>query len=281
VNVPLHAGRSFDELPHESARQISEGGQATVSLVPSPDGGDEIIVKQFRMAPDVDRALNEEVAALRRLRGLVHGSTFAGWTIHIPAVVAISQHPPSLALTRIPGTPIDTLIQDGWVPPADLGAALAEVFRQYWQSSGRPLGDVNLSNLMCSPDTRQLGIIDPGLPSDAFELRGQARRFYPASRDLGCLVHQVLSTNVSLHLTRRTSAADRLDFVRHVIRLCVATEQDAQAFVAEIGACAAAHLARVSGGGLFQSVWRLAVRGIAQRALSEELLLLSEAPSCR
>ena len=279
--MPLSAGRSFDELPHDSARQISEGGQATVSLVSSPDGGDEIIVKQFRIAPGVDAALKEEVAALERLRNLVDGATFSGWTIHIPAVVAVSERPPSLALTRIPGTPIDTLIQDGWIPPAELGSALAEVFRRYWQSSGRPLGDVNLTNLMCSPETRQLGIIDPGLPSDAFELRGQARRFYPASRDLGCLVHQVLSTNVSLHFKRRTGAADRLAFVRQVIRICVATEQDAQAFVAEIGACAAAHLARVSGGGVFQSVWRRAVRGIAQRALSDELLLLKEAPPCR
>jgi hypothetical protein len=278
--MPFSARRSFDELPHESARPMSEGGQATVSVVSLPGSGDEIVVKHFRAAPAVDAALQEEVEALKRLRALVHGSTFAGWTIRIPAVVAISEQPPSLALTRIPGAPIDTLIQDGWSPPADVAVALAEVFQRYWSSSGRPLGDVNLTNLMCSPETRQLGIIDPGLPSDAFELHGAPRRFYPASRDLGCLVHQVLSTNVSLYVKRRAGAADRLAFVRRLIRICIAAEKDAQAFVGEIGACAAAHLARVTGGGLVQSVWRRAVRGVAQRALSAELELLREESAC-
>jgi len=212
---------------------------------------------------------------------LVDGATFFDWTIRIPTVVAVSERPPSLALTRVPGAPIDTLIQDGWVPPPELGAALAEVFQRYWQTSGRPLGDVNLTNLMCSPETRQLAIIDPGLPSDVFELCDEDRRFYPASRDLGCLVHQVLSTNVSLHLKRRASVAARLEFVRHLIRICVRAEQDAPGFVAEIGACAAAHLARVSGGGVLQSAWRRAVRGVAQRALAEELVLLRRAATCR
>ena len=210
--------RPLHELQGENARELSKGGQATVSLVASLNGGDEIIVKRFRMAPGVDAALQEEVAALERLRLLVGNVQLFGWTICIPTVVAVSKQPPTLALTRVPGAPIDRLLQRGWTPPPELSAALAEVFRQSWRSSGRPLGDVNLSNLMCSPEMRQLAIVDPGLPDEVFELHGERRQFYPASRDLGCLLHQVLSTNVLLGLGRRSSAVARLAFVRQVIR---------------------------------------------------------------
>jgi hypothetical protein len=270
----------FNDLQGESARQLSKGGQATVPLVAPSNGGDEIIVKRFRIAAGVDAALKEEVAALERLRSLVGNVQIFGWTICIPTVVAIREQPPTLALTRVPGTPIDRLIQRGWTPPKELSAALAEVFQRYWRSSGRPLGDVNLSNLMCSPKMRQLAIVDPGLPNEVFELHSECRQFYPASRDLGCLLHEVLSTNVLLGLSRRSSAIARLVFVRQVIRACMLPEDDAHAFVNEIGRCAAAHLARVGGGGVLHRAWRVAVRGVAQRALLAEITALRRCLPC-
>jgi hypothetical protein len=275
-----HIAREFRELQGKTVRELSRGGQATISLVAPLVGGDEIILKQFRETPGVDAALRDEVAALELLRSLVDNQQIFGWTIRIPAVVAISEQPPRLALTRVAGTPLDALIQRGWTPPWELSAALAEVFQRYWRRSGRPLGDVNLTNLICSPEIRQLAIVDPGLPSDAFELRGETRRFYPASRDLGCLLHQVLSTNVLLALSRRASAVARLGFVREVIRACTSPGDDANAFVDEIGSCAAAHLSRVSGGGVLQSAWRLAVRGVAQRALQAEVTSMRKCPPC-
>lgn len=272
--------RTFHELQGKTVRELCKGGQATISLVAPSGGGDEIILKQFRDGPGVAAALRDEVTALELLRSLVDSQQILGWTIRIPAVVAISEQPPRLALTRVPGTPIDALIQSGWTPPWELSASLAEVFRRYWRRSGRPLGDVNLSNLICSPDMRQLAIVDPGLPSDAFELHGERRQFYPASRDLGCLLHQVLSTNVLLGLSRRASAVARLDFVRQVIGACTSPGDDADGFVDEIGRCAAAHLARVSGGGVLQSAWRLAVRGVAQRALHAEVNSMRKCTPC-
>ena len=90
----------------------------------------------------------------------------------------------------------------------------------------------------------------------------------------------MLSTNVLLGLGRRSSAVARLAFVRQVIRACMSPEDDADAFINEIGRCAAAHLARVSGGSVLRRAWRVAVRGIAQRALLEEVTLMGKQSSC-
>jgi hypothetical protein len=278
MNAPPTIGL-FRDLHGKAVRELSRGGQATISLVAS-GAGDELIVKQFKETPGVEAALRDEVAALELLRSLVDSQQILGWTVCIPRVVATSAEPPRLALTRVPGAPIDTLIQSGWIPPWELSAALAEVFQRYWGHCGRPLGDVNLKNLMCSPEMHQLAIVDPGLPSDEFELRGERRRYYPASRDLGCLLHEVLSTNVLLGLSRRSSAAARLGFVREVIRACMSPDEDVDAFVDEIGSCAAAHLARVGGGGVLLSAWRVAVRGVARRTLRAEVTAMRKCSPC-
>ena len=68
--------------------------------------------------------------------------------------------------------------------------------------------------------------------------------------------------------------------VRQVIGACTSPGDDADGFVDEIGRCAAAHLARVSGGGVLQSAWRLAVRGVAQRALHAEVNSMRKCTPC-
>ena len=273
------ASTAFPELIGRRTR-LSHGGQATVSLVAGHGSQAETVLKEFRSVPGVEAALDEEVAALDRLRSLVHGESIEGWTVSIPAVVAVDRRPPRLALSRVPGAPLDALIRKGWNPPIQVAVAFAEIFGRYWRSSGRPLGDVNLENLLCAPATRELAIVDPGLPNDLFELREATRHFYPASRDLGCLLHQVLSTNVSLHVVRRGDAAMRLAFVREVIGASIAGRDDRDAFLEEIGECAAAHLARVKGGGVLRSAWRLAVRQAAGRALPAQVTLMRKGASC-
>jgi hypothetical protein len=175
---------------------------------------------------------------------------------------------------------METLIRGGWTPPRELGEVLGEVFVRYWTARGRPLGDVNLANVLCSVATREVAIIDPGLPSPEFELPGEPGAFYPSSRDLGCLLHQVLSTNVLLTVWRRTAAATRLAFVRELIHGRLRATPDAAALADEVGRCAAAHLNRVCGGSLLERAWRRAVRGIAHRALVSEIDRMGKVATC-
>lgn len=262
VDAPLH--------------ELCRGGQATISLLAIPERGESVIVKAFRIVPGVEVALREEVRALETLHAVVGGQTIAGWTIEIPAIVAVHEQPPRLVLTRVDGQSLDELLQRGWAAPAELVAALAEVLRRYWEATGRPLGDVNLSNLLCSPERRRLAIIDPGAPSEFYELAGQPRLFFPASRDLGCLLHQVLTTNVLLGLTRRRALSARVAFVERLIGDCVTGLPDAGALIEEIGECAGAHLSNVSGGNVVRRSWRAAVRGSARRALRSALQQMRE-----
>jgi hypothetical protein len=263
-------------LLDDAPRELCRGGQATISVIDVPSRGESVIVKAFRVVPGVEAALREEVRALEMLHAIVGGQTIAGWTIEVPSVVAVHEQPPRLLLTRVDGESLDTLLQRGWAAPAELASVLAEVLRRYWQTTGRPLGDVNLSNLLCSPQRRRLAIVDPGLPNEFYELAGQPRVFFPASRDLGCLLHQVLTTNVLLGLTRRRALSARMTFVERLINECVTGMLDRHAVLEEIGACAAAHLSRVSGGNVVQRSWRATVRGTASRALKSSLQQMRE-----
>jgi hypothetical protein len=271
----------FPGLEGRHLRRLASGRQATVSLVRLGGHHDppDIVVKAFRPGAAIDAVIDEEVAALNQLRSLVDGREIEGWTIAVPRVVGVSRRPPRLALTPVPGAGLDTLFRRGWVPPPEFGAALAGICRRYWEHAGRPLGDVNLENFLCDPEPRRLSIVDPGLPDPGFELPHQPRRFYPASRDLGCLLHQVLSTNVSLRLGRSNLADVRLALVRSVIEAAMAGAAPRDAFLAEVIDCAAAHLARVRGGGVVQKAWRVTVRLLAKRALPAQAALLREA-SC-
>ena len=280
MRPPQASDELFRELQSRRTRQLSRGGQATVSLVLSPANADEIVVKEFRPAPAVRTAIEEERAALARLEALVDRREILGWTLHIPKVLAVSWQPPGLALTRVPGTSLDALIQSGWVPPSEISAVFAEVFQRYWRSCGQQLGDVNLRNLLCDPESRQLAIVDPGLPDGVLELPEARGRFHPASHDLGCLLHEVLSTNVLLGVVHGTRIETRLAFTRSVIEACVSACEQRTAFIDAIADCATAYLGRVSGGSAVHSVWRSAVRRLAQRALVREIERLKQQVAC-
>jgi hypothetical protein len=269
----------FPGLKVTNAQPLSQGCQATVSTV-ELSGMEEIVVKEFMPAAGVDDALEDERAALHRLMDLVGGQTILGWTIDIPRVVAVSRQPPALALMKVPGTPIDILIDRGWLPPLQISLVLAEVFERYWRNVRRPIGDLNLSNLMCDPPSRRLAIVDPGLPNRTFELETEQRTFYPASRDLGCLLHQVASTNVRRSVTRPQTTKVRLAFVRSVIEACVSRSPKRDAFVEEIGDCATAHLSYVTGGPLGHRAWRAIVRRLAQQTVLNEMETLRIPAQC-
>lgn len=251
-----------------------------MSLVRISNDSDEIVVKEFRLTPGVEAAVEEERAALARLETLVDSQEIRGWTVRVPKVVAVSWQPPGLALTRVPGSSIDDLIQRGWVPPAEVSAVFAEVFQRYWRSCGHPLGDVNLKNLLCDPESRQLAIVDPGTPGGIPEQTEGRFQFAPASLDLGCLLHEVLSTNVLLGFVGRAKVRTRLGFTRSVIETCMLDFDNPLAFVEETAQCAAAFLRRVSGGSAIRSRWRMAVRRRAHHALIKEVELLRRRTPC-
>lgn len=156
----------------ESVLEFAQGLQAKVfaiglkdrSLTPCLDA--DIVVKLYHPETAIDvSCVHREAELLTLLHENLDGQICHGWAVCTPLPIRISQSPVGLAMTRVPGTPVGSLLEHGGLPSeviASLAPAIVQAMRHFW-SRGRTHGDLTLDNILCDPTARTLSFVDPGM----------------------------------------------------------------------------------------------------------------------
>lgn len=270
----LAVARNAHELPppahvlHRLAGATGEivrlGGGDQASVYAVATGAEPVVAKIYRRdsAPAMAQA---EFAALAAMARALDGRMAAGWTMRVPRPLTLSHAPLALAMTRVPGRPLET-----WAAAAgpalleQAGEAFAEGLAALWASGGKH-GDLGLRNVLFDLDTRSIALLDPGtLASCPVCHRGG---FSAAALDLGHLVAE-LTTDVNDLVGAPLARACKQTFVAAVLRAAVRASGDG--LRDEIRAALAAHLdAALTPSVSPRGIWNRLIRPIAERRIAD------------
>jgi O-antigen/teichoic acid export membrane protein len=273
--------------------QLDEGSQAIVYAVTSPNQRPvwqehrSLVIKLYKpSAVSTLEVARRQLGALSRLHAAMNGLTINGWTISSPTPLHLSESPPALVMTMVPGRPLTSLLLEGAdnVTPELLNfvpRAVVAAMERCW-SAGQIHGDFNLDNILCDIANRTLSFVDLGLTPN-FLLLGSdvARRGSSASQDLAYLLYDTGARVKSTIGNPKVRMRQQL-FAESTLRAFIKTVspfEERQQLLDNIETHTRAYLAS-----LYPSqpreLWRLIVKKIAARRIDKILLRLKAELSC-
>jgi O-antigen/teichoic acid export membrane protein len=199
-----------------------------------------------------------ECKMLHRLRGVLDARYFSGWRTCSPAPIHLCMAPLALVMTVVPGTSLNTRLEErGGMPPHLLQSAaqaIVAAMKLYW-STGHSYGDLDFNNILCDVGGRHLSFVDPGMPGDY--CRDVSGGWFPASHDLGYMLYAT-ETNLKHDIRAPRARMRKRGFAASIVRAYVGSLEAAErdAALDEINACAQAHLRRLGWNWSGRGAWR-------------------------
>jgi len=237
---------------------LGQGGQAVVFRVAEDR---PLVVKLFHTNGDTPYdAMTDEFSALHRLHRAVANVTIDGWTVVAPQPLLCCRHPRAIVMTAETGEPLSRLLRDdadgAWID--EVAGVVFAALQRYWAGPPRLYGDLNLDNILCDPQAKQLTLIDPGMPDEGHLCESAPSRWFPMSRDLAYLAYSV-ACSVKRNLPHPLVDRRQLAMVEAIVRQGVEHADD-PGFVDELRACVQLHVATITGSWSLAGAWRSFVR---------------------
>jgi hypothetical protein len=204
--------------------------------------------------------MNDEFSALHRLHRTVANVAINGWTVLAPQPLLCCRHPRAIVMTAEAGEPLSQLLRDdvdaNWID--EVAGVVFAALQRYWAGSPRLYGDLNLDNILCDPQAKQLTLIDPGMPDDSHLCDDAPNRWFAMSRDLAYLAYSV-ACSVKRNLPHPLVDRRQLAMVEAIVSQGVEHADD-PAFIDELRACVQLHIASIAGSWSLAGAWRNFVR---------------------
>ena len=232
-----------------------------------------IVVKLYKPEFAQPARVREEFHSLRGLYAALPVQPIGGWKISSPHPLYISEHPPGIVMSVVPGRTLSQLLEAENGCTAEVTASLPHVLigalRGFW-ADGRQFGDLNLDNILCNPETREIAFVDPSIPPDYLDCRDLPRRWYPASHDLARLLYETAVT-VRRTMGRPAAQLRKKMFVASTLRAfdTAGAWGRQSALFAEIGLCAQEFAKQLDLSFSPKGVWHLVLRPIATNRIEE------------
>lgn len=206
----------------------------------------ELVIKLYRPDHEIDVVeISYQYQAVRYLRARLHGRTLHGWTMTMPAPVLLSQTPPALVMTRVPGRTLARWLKDPRFasPPVldSAAAAVAESMMALW-SAGLAHGDLTIENILCDWQARTLSFVDGGAKTECIGYAESGDAWRPAVHDLAHLIAHEGETLATAGLSGRNGLRRR--FIEGVMRRVLMSEPHDQRrrFLDDVAICVRAHI---------------------------------------
>jgi tRNA A-37 threonylcarbamoyl transferase component Bud32 len=123
----------------------------------------------------------------------MNGYAAHGWRIVVPTPLFVCQSPLALVMTRVSGKRLDEYFEADDAATADIlnsaSEAIVGAMQSSW-SSGRPHGDLQLHNILCDIERRQLVFLDAGQLKERPGRDAEASCRRAAAHDLACLLYE-------------------------------------------------------------------------------------------
>lgn len=210
----------------------------------------DLVVKIYRIGRGIDAAeMKRQYETVGFLRARLHGRTFHGWTMLMPAPVLLSEVPRALVMTRVPGTTLArALTEPGLTARLDLetaAAAVADAMIEVW-CSGQWHGDLTIENILCDRSARTLSFVDGGGKAECGKFQQNGVVWPAAVHDLAHLIVHEGETLATTWMSRRARRG-RKRFIEGVLNRVIkrGPQQTRSEFLASVDRCVRAHLQQV------------------------------------
>jgi len=170
----------------------------------------DLVVKLYKPEKDGrNSAASEQCDSLLVLHDAIHGLTVQGWKILVSEPLHVSESPPALVMTMVPGRKLNLCLETGEQftrETMDSAAlAIAVAMQRCWSAKGFH-GDLAFHNIMCDVESRRLSFVDAGALENCCKYEGVIRSWNPAVHDLAHILCDV-SSNVKHAIVNRGAHA--------------------------------------------------------------------------
>lgn len=244
-----------------------------------------LVVKLYKSEFAQPARVRDEFRSLSRLHAALAARTIGGWKVSSPHPLHICERPLGIVMSVVPGETLNRLIEaeNGCTAEAiaSLPRVLVGALRKFW-ADGRQFGDLNLDNILCSPETREIAFVDPSIPPDYLICDNLPKSWYPASHDMARLIYETAVT-VRQTIGKPNAQLRKKMFVAATLRAfadIAAAGSRKSALFAEIGVCAKGFAQLLDLSFSAKGAWHLVLRPIAAARI-EEIIEIASRDGCR
>jgi tRNA A-37 threonylcarbamoyl transferase component Bud32 len=260
--------------------QIDVGSQAHVFTVQSQARQPvwlthrRLVIKLYKQ----DDVHNSAAAIAQRdsllvLHDAIHDFTVHGWTILVPKPLHVSESPPALIMTMVPGRKLNLCLESGdqfTHEAMDSAArAIAAAMQRCWSARGFH-GDLAFHNILCDVQARTLSFVDAGAVTNCCKCDGLVRSWSPAVHDLAHILCDV-GSNMKNALVHRAAHVRSQHFSTNLLRACINTigpVNEKQMMLDELRECSKLHVRAIGSSGAPHGFWHAVTRWIAWRRIN-------------
>ena len=268
-----------DERRRLKIAQIDVGSQAHIFTAQSLErqpvwpAQDGLVVKLYKQdGARSAAAAFEQRDALLVLHKAIHGLTVHGWRISVPEPLLVSESPPALVMTMVPGRKLSLCLESGerfTGETMELAArAIADAMQRCW--SGMVVhGDLAFHNILCDVQARTLSFVDAGALANCYKCEGVVRNWTPAAHDLAHILCDV-SANVKHAIANRGADARSKHFSTSLLSACIesiGSDEEKRRMLDELRDCTRCHVGAIGSSVSPHGLWHAATRRIALRRL--------------
>ena len=271
-----------DDRQRLEITQIDVGSQAHIFTVQSQDRQPVwlthrgLVVKLYKHNKDAGNSATatEQRDSLLALHQAIHGRTVHGWKILVSEPLHVSQSPPALVMTMVPGRKLSLCLEtdERFTHEAMDSAALAiaSAMQRCWSAEGVH-GDLAFHNILCDVEARELSFVDAGVLADCCKYEGAIRNWNPAVHDLAHILCDV-SSNVRQAIVNRGAHVRSQHFCAKLLRAwidSIGPVEEKRRMLDELHDCTRLHI-RASGSSISpHGLWHAVTRRIALRRLDK------------
>jgi tRNA A-37 threonylcarbamoyl transferase component Bud32 len=180
--------------------RLGAGRQANVYFAKTPNEQPiwrchrSLVIKLYKPAiGSTVEQVRGQFEALFSLYAFVNGYVARGWRIFVPAPLFVCQSPLALVMTMVPGKRLDEYFEANNDATADVlksaSKAIVDAMEPSW-SSGHPHGDLQLHNILCNVEERELVFLDAGQVKDRPGWDANTISQRAAAHDLAYLLYE-------------------------------------------------------------------------------------------
>jgi hypothetical protein len=272
-----------DEERRLEITQIDVGSQAHIFTVqsleqqPSWAVHDGLVVKLYKQDGACGAAAAfEQRDALLVLHQAIHGLTVHGWKIFVPEPLHVSEAPPALVMTMVPGRKLNLCLERGerfgGETMVSAAQAIASAMQRCW-STKVVHGDLAFHNILCDVRARTLSFVDAGALANCCKCEGAIRNWNPAVHDLAHILCDV-STNVKHALVNRGADARNQHFSGSLLRAYIESigpDEEKRRMLDELRDCTQCHIRAIGSSISPHGLWHVITRWIALRRVDAVL----------